>query len=664
MSCAEIADSAALGGARDAPPFHLPVPTGSGGASSLCRTLGFPTPGKAAGRPPLRVNVMTDMTEVSLEFRIREETENRERPGRATEAAPANTGNIASLHPDEAPEMADADAVDVVVTAAAPAPARARRDEPRSPDLIATYFRQMGRAEMITREQEVELAKRIEAAQEALVAGLCRVPMLIARIDAWGAELRETRLRLRDLVDLPVGGNDAVSGAAEIATPRRPAPVPAPTESGEDGEEQSAASEDHGDFAVREQALLPGALKRMAAMSKLATEIASLSGKRVAAAARGSDILKSRRTRLTQIIEKFGSEAAQLRLRADRVADLIDELEQEQRTLALAERELLRLAEQCRVTRKEFLLRHTGHELDAGWLDAVATTLPWRTFTRRHGDRVAELRGEIAAVAQRIGLPIAEFRALAAGIAKARREVMRGREEMVRAHLPLVVAIAKRYRRNGAMDLLDLIQEGNMGLMHAIEKFDYRRGVKVSTYAVWWIRQSIARAIADQSRTIRIPVHMTEVAARVLRDRRKLYQEKGREPGADEIAVRTGVPVARIEQVLSLVQQPASLDSPVGEDGDATLGDLIAAPNTVDPQQAAEASILRDVVSEAIGSLTPREERILRMRFGIGGMAEHTLEEVGQIFGVTRERIRQIEARALMKLREPNHTRLATFAEG
>jgi RNA polymerase primary sigma factor len=604
---------------------------------------------------------MTDMTEVSLEFRIREETDARERPGRNAEGAPTD---VATLHVDEAPELAEADAVDVAVAPAARAPARARRDEPRSPDLIATYFRQMGRAEMITREQEVELAKRIEAAQEALVAGLCRVPLLIARIDGWGAELRETRLRLRDLVDLPVA--EATPGTGEFVA-RRPAPIAvAPAEPSEDNEEQqpAAANDDHGDFAAREQALLPGALKRMAAMSKVAAEIATLAGKRVAAATRGSDILKSRRTRLAQLVAKFGGEAAQLRLRADRVAELIDDLEREQRALALAERELLRLAEQCRVARKEFLLRHTGHELDAGWLDAVATMLPWRTFMRRHGERVAELRAEIAAVAARIGLPIAEFRALAAEIGRARREVMRGREEMVRAHLPLVVAIAKRYRRNGSMDLLDLIQEGNMGLMHAIEKFDYRRGVKVSTYAVWWIRQSIARAIADQSRTIRIPVHMTEVAARVLRDRRKLYQEKGREPGADEIAVRTGVPIARIEQVLSLVQQPASLDTPIGEDGDATLGDLIAAPNAVDPHSAAEASILRDVVSEAIGCLTPREERILRMRFGIGGMAEHTLEEVGQIFGVTRERIRQIEARALMKLRDPAQGRLATFAEG
>ena len=603
---------------------------------------------------------MTDMTEMSLEYRVREETEVRDRPGAPAAGA---SRDVPALAPDEAAELGEADAVDVAVTlpAAGPRP-RADRNEPRSPDLMATYFRQMGRAEMITREQEVELAKRIEAAQEALVAGLCRVPMLIAQIDRWGAELREERLRLRDLVDLPVSGNEAATPATYTA-PRVPASDA--TDTAEDGEEQTTSADDHGDFAAREQALLPVVLKRLNAMSKLAVEIATLSEKRVAAVMRGRDILKARRTRLGELVARFGREAGQLRLRADRVADLVTTLEREQRALAHAERDLLRLAEQCHVSRKEFLLRHTGHELDANWLDAVAELLPWRTLARRHGERIAELRGEIAAVAQRVGLPIADFRALAADIGRARRVVMRGREEMVRAHLPLVVAIAKRYRRNGAMDLLDLIQEGNMGLMHAIEKFDYRRGVKVSTYAVWWIRQSIARAIADQSRTIRIPVHMTEVAARVLRDRRKLYQEKGREPGADEISSRTGVPVARIEQVLSLVQQPASLDSPIGEDGDATLGDLIAAPNTVDPHTAAEASVLRDVVSEAIGGLTPREERILRMRFGIGGMAEHTLEEVGQIFGVTRERIRQIEARALMKLRDPSQSgRLATFAEG
>ena len=466
-----------------------------------------------------------------------------------------------------------------------------------SPGGIATYFRQMGRAEPISREHEVALAKRIEAAQEAVLSGLCAIPLLIAQIDGWGNALREERLRLRDVVDL-------------------------------------AAPDDAG-TAEREDAALSDVRKRFAAISKLAAEIATLSRARVAAVARGRDIAKPRRARLHALLAGIRAEVGQLRLRAERVDDLVATLDHEQRALMAIDKELARRAPDC---------------------DARAHA----------GDgRVAALRDDRAAAARRIGLPVAEFLARAGDVAKARRDAVRAREELVRAHLPLVVAIARRYRRNGSsMDLLDLIQEGNMGLMHAIEKFDHRRGVKVSTYAVWWIRQSIARAIADQSRTIRIPVHMTEVAARVLRDRRKIYQEKGREAGADEIAKRTGIAPERIAQVLAMVQQPTSLDLPIGEDGDATLGELIAAPDAVDPHAAAEASALRDVVLEAISGLTPREERILRMRFGIGGSDEHTLEEVGEIFGVTRERIRQIESRALAKLRDPaNAARLATFVE-
>jgi len=274
------------------------------------------------------------------------------------------------------------------------------------------------------------------------------------------------------------------------------------------------------------------------------------------------------------------------------------------------------------------------------------------------------MRHAAVAVAQRLGLPFSDFRAANAEVNRTRRALTAAREEMVKAHLRLVVAIAKKYRRNSSLELLDLIQEGNMGLMHAVEKFNFRRGVKVSTYAVWWIRQSIARAIADQGRTIRIPVHMTETAGKVLRERRKFRQKQGREAGAAEIAARAGMPVARVEQVLSMVQEPASLDLPVGEDGDTTLGDLIAAPNAIDPQAAAEASALSSSVSEALAELTPREQRILRMRFGIGDARDHTLEEVGQVFGVTRERIRQIEAKALEKLRHPSRARkLITFAE-
>jgi RNA polymerase primary sigma factor len=466
----------------------------------------------------------------------------------------------------------------------------------------------------MTREQEVALAQRIEAAQDALVAGLCGVPMLVARVDAWGLDLRENRLRLRDLVEISTS-----DGAPVAQTPEQRA------EQRASDDDETSVSNDGAAFGDRELALLPGVLARLEDMSEIAEEIAALTKRRMSQVARGREIAKANRTRLQQLLSQFGVEVARLRLRADRVTELMMALEDELRTLAQAERE----------------------------------------FATVRGGDVEQLAHEHLDAARRVGLPVGEFRGVAAQVRKARREVVRGREEMVRAHLPLVVAIAKKYRRNGAMDLLDLIQEGNMGLMHAIEKFDHRRGVKVSTYAVWWIRQSIARAIAEQSRTIRIPVHMTEIAARVLRDRRKLYQEKGREPAAAEIATRTGIAIARIEQVLSMVQQPTSLDLPIGEDGDATLGDLIAAPDAIDPHAAAESSDLKDVVLEAISGLTPREERILRMRFGIGGMDEHTLEEVGQIFGVTRERIRQIEARALMKLREQSPAgRLGAFALG
>jgi RNA polymerase primary sigma factor len=533
---------------------------------------------------------MSETMDFALDNRARAETRGAE-PADATDEVR-----------DAAREAGEPVALDELGAGAGETPRAATESrapaERGSPGGIAAYFRQMGRAEPISREQEVELAKRIEAAQDAVLAGLCGVPMLVAQIDTWGGALREEQLRPRDLVDL--------------ATP----------------DENASSSE-------RDDAALPALRARFATIARLAAEVATLSRARVAAVARGRDIAKPRRARLQQLLTNVRAQVAELRLRAERIDDLLATLEQEQRALVAIERELARRAPDCDAR---------AHAADA---------------------RVAALRDERAAAARRIGLPAADFLAVAVEVGKARRDAVRAREELVRAHLPLVVAIARRYRRNGSsMDLLDLIQEGNMGLMHAIEKFDYRRGVKVSTYAVWWIRQSIARAIADQSRTIRIPVHMTEVAARVLRDRRKIYQEKGREAGADEIAARTGIAPERIAQVLAMVQQPTSLDLPIGEDGDATLGDLIAAPDVVDPHAAAESSALRDVVLEAISGLTPREERILRMRFGIGGSDEHTLEEVGEIFGVTRERIRQIESRALAKLRDPaNAGRLATFVE-
>ena len=452
--------------------------------------------------------------------------------------------------------------------------------------LVDTYFRQMGDAAWLSREEEIALAKRIEASQRAVLTGLCRVPMLIERIACWGREVAEGRRRLADLVDLSVAGG---AGAA-----------PDPPDAAPDCDVVAAGSADKDAEAPANGAAGAASVTtaRLQTITALADAIGSLSRKRLAAVARGRDLAKSSRARLHALMARLADAVAALRLHPDRLSDLIEELEREQR--------ILRGIEQ-----------------------------------------------QPSEIAHRAGLPVSDFRKVAAQVGKARREIKAAREQMVKAHLRLVVSIARKYHRKSSLDLLDLIQEGNMGLMHAIEKYDYRRGVKISTYAVWWIRQSIARAIADQARTIRIPVHMTENAAKVVRERRRLYQKQGRDPRPAEIAARMGIPVARVEQVLSLVQEPTSLDAPVGEDGDATLGDLIKAPDAVDPQAAAEASALQRLVSEALADLTPREQRILRMRFGIGGAADHTLEEIGKEFGVTRERIRQIEAKALEKLRHP-----------
>jgi len=495
-----------------------------------------------------------------------------------------------------------------------------------SRDLLDTYFRNMGTGELLSREQELALAKRIDEAQQALLGGLCRIPMFVARVGTWARELDEERIRLDYLVEASTF------------------------------HDEQDASQDP----------LPDIAPRIQNVATLADDVARLAQRRIAALSRGKELSRRDRAQLDDLLSRAAVEIIGLHLQSDRVPELMAVFQAETRRLRQTEQELEQLAERCGVARQDLAERHYGRELDPHWIGEMASLpdVAWHALTQDHVGRLAELGAEFAAIAQRTGLPISELHRAIAEVSQEWRELKRLREDMVRAHLRLVIAIAKKYRTYSSLDLLDLIQEGNLGLMRAVERYNHRRGVKVATYSVWWIRQAITRAMADQGQTIRVPVHMANTAKKVQREKRKLYRQLGREPAADEIAARSGIPIGHVERALVLVQQPASLDVPVGDDGDVTLAHLIEAPDSVDPHVAAEAAGLEKCVAEALADLTPREERIMRMRFGIGCASAHTLEEIGKTIGVTSERIRQIEAKVLRKLREsPRADTLLTFTE-
>jgi RNA polymerase primary sigma factor len=504
-------------------------------------------------------------------------------------------------------------------------------------DPLRAYFRNLDDTELLSRDEELALAKRIDAAQTALLQSLCQVPLIVERVGAWAVQVLEGHLRVSYLLDAD------------------------PSDEREDVEDSFLGDVNSLDVGAEGIDFTPQ-LRLVAALS---ADIGNLARKRIAALACGKRLSPRERKRLDELLSRAAPVILDLHLQQDRVSDLDAELDNEARTLRQTEQELLRLADGRGITRAEVTDRLFGRELDPNWSSVAASQgdRGWGALMQEHAQVLTELRADFEAPARRVGLPLVELRLALTEIHRARRELKRLREEMVRAHLRLVIAIAKKYRGLSSLDFSDLIQEGNLGLMRAVEKFNYRHGVKLSTYAVWWIRQSITRAMADQGRMIRVPVHMAQTARQVHRERSKLHQQHGREPGADEIAARSGIARAHVEQALSLVQDPTSLDVPVGEDGDATLADLLEAPDAVNPQAAAEASLLRDCVAEALAHLSPREERILRMRFGIG-MADHTLEQVGKTFGVTRERIRQIEAKALQKLGHPARAgKLVSFLE-
>jgi RNA polymerase primary sigma factor len=510
-------------------------------------------------------------------------------------------------------------------------------DAPRSRDPLDAYFRNLDNAELLSRAEELTLAKRIDEAQRALLICLCRIPLIVERVGAWGHELREGRLRLSYLLDA------------------------VPSDALEASEDNLLGDDGSLDVSADAVDLIP----RLELVAALSAEIAGLARKRIAALARGTELSRRERRRLEELLSRAMADIAGLHLQQDRISDLVAEVDTDARSLYRTERELLRLAEGCGIARADVIRRLFGRELDPDWIGEAASLSDrgWCALKQTHAQCLAELRADFEAVARRIGLPLSELRLALTEVSQARRELKQLREQMVRAHLRLVVAIAKKYRGHSSLELSDLIQEGNLGLMRAVEKYNYRRGVKLSTYAGWWIRQSITCAMADQGRMIRVPGRMAQTARKVHRERSKLHRRYGREPGTDEIVARSGIAKAQVERALALVQDPTSLDIPIGEDGDTILGDLREAPDAVNPYIAAEAAALQDCVAEALAQLTSREERILRMRFGIG-MPDHTLEQVGKTVGVTRERIRQIEAKALQKLSQSARARkLLAFIE-